>query len=83
MGIFAMLDEECRFPKGTDQSFVEKMHTALGKEEYYDKPRLKGMFLVSFLVCFAHLPIVATELFGIGKLPQCYFPTFISRPNRF
>ncbi len=42
MGIFAMLDEECRFPNGTDVSFVEKMHKTSEKDEYYAKPRLKA-----------------------------------------
>jgi hypothetical protein len=42
LGIYAMLDEECRFPNGSDQSFVEKMHKTSEKNEYYSKPRLKA-----------------------------------------
>ena len=42
LGIFAALDEECRFPRGTDQSFVEKLHNNKDKDEYYAKPRLRA-----------------------------------------
>lgn len=42
MGVLSMLDEECRFPNGTDQTFVEKLHKANEKDEYYMKPRLKA-----------------------------------------
>ncbi len=46
LGIFAMLDEECKFPNGTDASFTEKLHKTNEKDEYYAKPRLKVSVVV-------------------------------------
>ncbi|TIA91437.1 hypothetical protein E3P99_01084 [Wallemia hederae] len=42
LGVLSLLDEESRMPSGTDQNFLEKLHTQLGKPEYkdiYKKPR--------------------------------------------
>lgn len=35
-----MLDEECKFPSGSDASLLEKLHKTLEKHKYYVKPRL-------------------------------------------
>lgn len=44
-GVLSMLDEECRVPKGTDDTFVNKLHDTNAKNEYYVKPRTaKGCF---------------------------------------
>jgi len=39
IGVISLLDEECRFPKGTDLTWLEKMHTNYAKHAYYEKPR--------------------------------------------
>jgi len=39
IGVISLLDEECRFPKGTDLTWLEKMHTNYGKHPFYEKPR--------------------------------------------
>lgn len=40
MGIFAILEEECMFPKASDQSFLTKLHsTHDGKHPNYSKPK--------------------------------------------
>lgn len=40
MGIFAILEEECMFPKATDQTFLNKLHsTHEGKHPNYAKPK--------------------------------------------
>lgn len=40
MGIFPILDEECRFPKATDETFLKKLHSNLENNPYYTKPRV-------------------------------------------
>ena len=41
----SLLDEECRFPKGTDDTFLSKINDSLGSMETYVKPKtLKGVF---------------------------------------
>ncbi|KAF9813001.1 hypothetical protein IEO21_05834 [Rhodonia placenta] len=42
LGVMALLDEESRLPSGTDASFLQKLHTQLGKPEnakVFKKPR--------------------------------------------
>ncbi|RKO92668.1 P-loop containing nucleoside triphosphate hydrolase protein [Blyttiomyces helicus] len=44
-GILSLLDEETRFPKGTDESWLGKQDTANAKHAYYIKPKMqKGVF---------------------------------------
>ncbi|XP_063693837.1 unconventional myosin-X-like isoform X2 [Bolinopsis microptera] len=42
MGIFSIIDEESRFPKGTDKSMLEKLHNANAKNTFYIKPKITG-----------------------------------------
>ncbi|EGD81471.1 myosin-X [Salpingoeca rosetta] len=35
--VLRLLDEECRFPKGSDRSYLEKQHNALSKHPHYMK----------------------------------------------
>lgn len=39
VGLLAICDEEAAFPKGTDETMVEKAHAALGALKGYEKPR--------------------------------------------
>ena len=50
LGIFDLLDEECRVPKGTDQSWVEKLYDKCKKYPHFVKPRLNnaGFIIVHF-----------------------------------
>lgn len=42
MGVMALLDEECLFPKASDQTYVDKMHKNHdGKSPNYIKPQFK------------------------------------------
>ncbi len=40
LGILDLLDEECRVPKGSDRSWVEKLYDKCKKWEHFAKPRL-------------------------------------------
>lgn len=43
LGILAILDEECLFPKANDKSYVEKLHKNHdGKSPNYVKPTFKS-----------------------------------------
>lgn len=39
VGILSLLDEETRFPKGADKTFLEKLDNAQQKHQYYVKPK--------------------------------------------
>ncbi|XP_050723307.1 unconventional myosin-Va-like isoform X3 [Eriocheir sinensis] len=47
LGILDLLDEECRMPKGSDQSWVEKLYDKCKKWDHFSKPRLSNS---SFLI---------------------------------
>jgi len=45
IGILTLLDEESFFPKGTDESFLTKLHTAHTRNAHFKKPKfVKGTF---------------------------------------
>merc|ERR1719361_2085237 len=47
LGVLDLLDEECRMPKGSDKSWVEKLYEKCKKWEHFAKPRLsQTAFLV-------------------------------------
>jgi len=47
-GIIAILDEETKFPRATDETFIAKLHSNFEKKhDYYEKPRLaRDKFIV-------------------------------------
>ncbi|XP_066902208.1 LOW QUALITY PROTEIN: unconventional myosin-Va [Halyomorpha halys] len=47
LGILDLLDEECRMPKGTDDSWAEKLYSKCSKKTHFVKPRFGNS---SFLV---------------------------------
>ncbi|KAK7077772.1 Unconventional myosin-Va, partial [Halocaridina rubra] len=46
LGILDLLDEECRMPKGSDHSWVEKLYAKCKKWEHFSKPRLSNTSFV-------------------------------------
>lgn len=40
LGVLSLIDEESRFPKGTDESMLGKLHSAHGTNDFYVRPRL-------------------------------------------
>uniref|UniRef100_A0A3Q1CJQ3 Myosin VC n=1 Tax=Amphiprion ocellaris TaxID=80972 RepID=A0A3Q1CJQ3_AMPOC len=42
MGILDLLDEECLFPQGTDQSWLQKLYNYLDTNPLFEKPRLSN-----------------------------------------
>jgi len=48
LGVLDLLDEECRVPKGSDKSWVDKLYEKCKKWEHFAKPRLsQTAFLVT------------------------------------
>eukprot|EP00095_Tigriopus_kingsejongensis_P008891 maker-scaffold566_size135349-snap-gene-0.26 protein:Tk08891 transcript:maker-scaffold566_size135349-snap-gene-0.26-mRNA-1 annotation:"myosin va" len=42
LGVLDLLDEECKMPKGSDKSWVEKLYDKCKKWEHFSKPRLNN-----------------------------------------
>jgi len=43
MGVMGLLDEECALPKGSEATYVEKMHKFFSQTPYYEKPSRGGV----------------------------------------
>ena len=47
MGLFSLLDEESKFPSGTDQSLIDKLTKNFAKKTDFQRPRGQGLdFLI-------------------------------------
>nr|XP_061825669.1 unconventional myosin-Vc-like isoform X1 [Nerophis lumbriciformis] len=42
MGILDLLNEECLFPQGTDQSWLQKLYNYLGSKPLFERPKLSN-----------------------------------------
>uniref|UniRef100_H2ZET4 Unconventional myosin-X n=1 Tax=Ciona savignyi TaxID=51511 RepID=H2ZET4_CIOSA len=42
LGLMSLINEESRFPKGTDKSLLNKLHNQHAKNPFYVKPRVTG-----------------------------------------
>lgn len=49
-GIFALLDDECRKNKGTDENFALAMHESLGSNAFFAKPGVHDGGEMAFIV---------------------------------
>ncbi|XP_055602318.1 unconventional myosin-Va isoform X2 [Uranotaenia lowii] len=55
LGILDLLDEECRMPRGSDESWVGKLFEKCGKHRHFDKPRFgTSAFLIKHFADTVH-----------------------------
>ena len=60
MGIMALVDEECWFPKATDKSFVEKLVTSHNVHPKFSKTDFKVGNHISYYVAGSCLQVFLT-----------------------
>ncbi|XP_013918012.1 PREDICTED: unconventional myosin-Vb, partial [Thamnophis sirtalis] len=46
LGILDLLDEECKFPKGTDENWAQKLYDRHGNSQHFQKPRMSNMAFI-------------------------------------
>ncbi|XP_069779986.1 unconventional myosin-Vb isoform X2 [Narcine bancroftii] len=46
LGVLDLLDEECRMPKGTDQSWAQKLYERHSSSPHFQKPRMSNIAFV-------------------------------------
>ena len=73
MGIMALVDEECWFPKATDKSFVEKMVTSHAQHPKFVKGDFKATADFSVLHYAGQVSITEQPLWQIALLMNCLF----------
>lgn len=54
-GLFMLLDEECRVPKGSDDTFLSKIYETLGKNENLSRAKGKTHFAIKHYAGEVHL----------------------------
>eukprot|EP01094_Clydonella_sp_ATCC50884_P021088 TRINITY_DN454_c0_g1_i1.p1 TRINITY_DN454_c0_g1~~TRINITY_DN454_c0_g1_i1.p1 ORF type:complete len:1235 (+),score=638.84 TRINITY_DN454_c0_g1_i1:22-3726(+) len=85
VGILAVLDEECRFPKATDATFIEKLHQNFEKtSEYYSKPRLaKVKFIVNHYAGEVDYDVTGWRDKNKDELPEHLIELIRSSENKY
>jgi myosin-7 len=65
--VMKLLDEECRFPKGTDQSYLHKQHAELSSHPHYIKSADKRRWEIEFGVKHYAGPVMYSVNNFLGK----------------
>lgn len=65
MGVMALLDEECWFPKATDKSFVEKLAGAHSLHPKFVKTDFRGV--ADFAIIHYAGKVIIWDLFGFVR----------------
>jgi len=69
-GLFSLLDDESKFPQGTDQSFEDKLIKNFSKRPEFKTP--KGQCLEFMIQHFAGQACTATLLFIVVELTNLF-----------
>jgi len=84
VGILSYLDEECKFPQSTEQSFVDKLNHNLVKHENYEKPKIaKLTFFVVHYAGKVEYDVTGWLEKNRDELPEHLMQILRSCPNKF
>ena len=84
-GILLILDEESKFPKATDETFITKLHSNFDKKNtYYEKPRLaKDKFIVKHYAGAVEYEIEGWRDKNKDQLPEHLIELVRTSANKF
>jgi len=85
VGILAILDEESKLPKATDETFITKLNTNYDKKhEYYEKPRLaRDKFIVKHYAGAVEYEIEGWRDKNKDQLPEHLIELVRTSANKF
>ena len=69
MGLMALLDEECWFPKATDKSYVEKVIKEHSKHQKFKIPEFRSEANFSVIHYAGRVSCVNNGLTLVGDIP--------------
>eukprot|EP00013_Stygamoeba_regulata_P020099 CAMPEP_0177646966 /NCGR_PEP_ID=MMETSP0447-20121125/10048_1 /TAXON_ID=0 /ORGANISM="Stygamoeba regulata, Strain BSH-02190019" /LENGTH=891 /DNA_ID=CAMNT_0019149519 /DNA_START=201 /DNA_END=2873 /DNA_ORIENTATION=- len=82
LGVLVILDEECRFPKGTDQSFLEKICQQCVQSKHFNKdPRSRTTFGVNHYAGLVTYEIANFLAKNKDTVPEHFPPLFANSNN--
>merc|ERR1712063_150300 len=83
-GIISILDEESKFPRATDQTFLQKMTDNLSKHPNYEKPRLaRDKFIVKHFAVDVDYEVDGWREKNRDELPEHMLRVLGSSKNMF
>lgn len=84
-GILSILDEESKFPKATDETFIQKLHGNFEKKhESYDKPKLaKNKFIAKHYAGHVEYDIIGWRDKNKDELPEHLVELVRKSSNKF
>jgi hypothetical protein len=81
-GLLSLLDEECRFPKSTDLTFLQKICTQHGKCRYLERPKTsQTAFIVKHYAGNVRLKLWINSVYKMRSSPPFFVCVSIWHEN--